>query len=451
MREQFARLAGVDVAVDVEPVPGGRGRARLAHPGRVRRDRRRHAGSAQAPFPRRARRHGLPHRPRPGTGRRRARVAGGRGSGPSTWWPLLRGTPSSCRCPAARGSRRWSRDGPRGWLGGRLRGQRPRVLAGSSGAAATFVGAVLEALAPQPGERAVDLYAGVGLFAAALADAVGESGEVLAVEAEGPAVASARRNLVTPLGRAASRTSRAGAQTLGAAGDSCRPCRARPAAHRGRSRRHRAGCGAGAARGRLCRLRPGRTRPRHGIPQEAGYGLRSLRAFDAFHDPPRGVCRGVRAGGGRVSEPFVHRVEVHFYEVDQVGVVFNAWYLAWCDDARLAYLASRGYGLEEARAADALRWCATPTSSGWRACSRGPRRDRGAAGEGGDHVVHAPPRDPPRGRQMLCAVLTVTYVAAGVAERVKRALPWVCARLWRRISRARTDAGGRHANRAGVA
>ena len=55
-----------------------------------------------------------------------------------------------------------------------------------------------------------------------------------------------------------------------------------------------------------------------------------------------------------MSEPFVHRVEVHFYEVDQVGVVFNAWYLAWCDDARLAYLASRGYGLEEARAADAL-------------------------------------------------------------------------------------------------
>ena len=27
-----------------------------------------------------------------------------------------------------------------------------------------------------------------------------------------------------------------------------------------------------------------------------------------------------------MSDPFVHRVEVHFYEVDQVGVVFNAWY-----------------------------------------------------------------------------------------------------------------------------
>ena len=52
--------------------------------------------------------------------------------------------------------------------------------------------------------------------------------------------------------------------------------------------------------------------------------------------------------------PFVHRVEVHFYEVDQVGVVFNAWYLAWCDDARLAYCAARGYGIEEAKAADAM-------------------------------------------------------------------------------------------------
>jgi tRNA/tmRNA/rRNA uracil-C5-methylase (TrmA/RlmC/RlmD family) len=50
-------------------------------------------------------------------------------------------------------------------------------------------------LRPRPGERAVDLYAGVGLFAAALAEAVGESGAVLAVEAEGPAIAHAEANL----------------------------------------------------------------------------------------------------------------------------------------------------------------------------------------------------------------------------------------------------------------
>ena len=44
------------------------------------------------------------------------------------------------------------------------------------GAAATFVDAVLQQLAPAAGERALDLYAGVGLFARALADAVGPGG-----------------------------------------------------------------------------------------------------------------------------------------------------------------------------------------------------------------------------------------------------------------------------------
>jgi tRNA/tmRNA/rRNA uracil-C5-methylase (TrmA/RlmC/RlmD family) len=65
------------------------------------------------------------------------------------------------------------------------------------GAAAVFVDTVLDWLQPATGERAIDLYAGVGLFAAALADAVGESGAVLAVEAEGPAMVSARSNLVS--------------------------------------------------------------------------------------------------------------------------------------------------------------------------------------------------------------------------------------------------------------
>ena len=56
------------------------------------------------------------------------------------------------------------------------------------GAAATYVTHVLAELAPQPGERALDLYAGVGLFALALADAVGEEGAVLAVEGDEQAV-----------------------------------------------------------------------------------------------------------------------------------------------------------------------------------------------------------------------------------------------------------------------
>lgn len=63
------------------------------------------------------------------------------------------------------------------------------------GAAQTFVDAVLEAAAPRAGERALDLYAGVGLFAAALARAVGSSGQVIAIESDAAACAHARDNL----------------------------------------------------------------------------------------------------------------------------------------------------------------------------------------------------------------------------------------------------------------
>jgi tRNA/tmRNA/rRNA uracil-C5-methylase (TrmA/RlmC/RlmD family) len=62
-------------------------------------------------------------------------------------------------------------------------------------AAATFVAHVRRELAAQPGERALDLYAGVGLFALALADAVGPTGVVLAVESDTHAIADAKSNL----------------------------------------------------------------------------------------------------------------------------------------------------------------------------------------------------------------------------------------------------------------
>ena len=63
------------------------------------------------------------------------------------------------------------------------------------GAAATFVAHVLHELEPKPGERATDLYAGVGLFALALADAVGPTGAVLAVESDARAFGDAKANL----------------------------------------------------------------------------------------------------------------------------------------------------------------------------------------------------------------------------------------------------------------
>ena len=62
------------------------------------------------------------------------------------------------------------------------------------GAATALAEAVLDGLDPQPGESAVDLYAGVGLFAALLGERVGETGSVLAVESDARACADAARN-----------------------------------------------------------------------------------------------------------------------------------------------------------------------------------------------------------------------------------------------------------------
>lgn len=59
----------------------------------------------------------------------------------------------------------------------------------------TLVDAVLDGLDPQWGENALDLYCGVGLFAGALADRVGEEGAVLGIESSKQAVADARHNL----------------------------------------------------------------------------------------------------------------------------------------------------------------------------------------------------------------------------------------------------------------
>ena len=56
----------------------------------------------------------------------------------------------------------------------------------------TLVAAVLDLLRPEPGDLALDLYAGVGLFAGALAPYVRR---VVAVESHAPAVEDARQNL----------------------------------------------------------------------------------------------------------------------------------------------------------------------------------------------------------------------------------------------------------------
>ncbi|MCO7240444.1 class I SAM-dependent RNA methyltransferase [Aeromicrobium sp. CnD17-E] len=62
-------------------------------------------------------------------------------------------------------------------------------------AAGTLVDAVLDAAEARPGDRVADLYAGVGLFTAFLADAVGPDGLVVSVEADRQGARDARRSL----------------------------------------------------------------------------------------------------------------------------------------------------------------------------------------------------------------------------------------------------------------
>ncbi len=63
------------------------------------------------------------------------------------------------------------------------------------GAPRVLVETVLGMLAPRPGERALDLYSGVGLFSVFLAEAVGEGGRLLSVEGDRRATELARENL----------------------------------------------------------------------------------------------------------------------------------------------------------------------------------------------------------------------------------------------------------------
>ena len=48
---------------------------------------------------------------------------------------------------------------------------------------------------------------------------------------------------------------------------------------------------------------------------------------------------------------FTHRVDMRYLEVDQQGVVFNMWYLAYFDDAMTAWLAHRGVPYQQLFAA----------------------------------------------------------------------------------------------------
>jgi acyl-CoA thioester hydrolase len=59
----------------------------------------------------------------------------------------------------------------------------------------------------------------------------------------------------------------------------------------------------------------------------------------------------MRKGWDKMTDNgFRYPVHVRFYEVDSLGVVFNMWYLGWCDEAMSAFMESIGYGYATLRA-----------------------------------------------------------------------------------------------------
>src|SRR5256886_662131 len=104
---------------------------------------------------------------------------------------LRRAGPSNRRLTPVRG---------RAYLSQRAAGRDWRVSAGAfwqvhPGGADALTAAVMTALEPRPGDVALDLYCGAGLFAGVLAPAVGPGGTVAGVEADAAAVRDARHNL----------------------------------------------------------------------------------------------------------------------------------------------------------------------------------------------------------------------------------------------------------------
>lgn len=151
VREQLARLAGLDVEVTVEPVPGDQDGLRW-------RTRQRFV-----PLP--DGRHGMrKHRSHDVVPVDDCLIAGAPAS------HLVRGVPFEVAAQTG-------------------------FWQVHPGAPETLVAAVLDALAPAPGESVLDLYAGVGLFARFLTEAVGGTGRVTLVEGDADACRHAAENV----------------------------------------------------------------------------------------------------------------------------------------------------------------------------------------------------------------------------------------------------------------
>jgi tRNA/tmRNA/rRNA uracil-C5-methylase (TrmA/RlmC/RlmD family) len=201
--QQLKRIAGIERVVTVEPVPGDtdglgwRSRVRFAVDAGGRAGLFRHRSHEIVPVSDCLIAHPLVRQAAvtrtawpgarwvevvaaPGTGERAVLVDAGAASRPSAWL-----------APGGQGPR---------CLTQRAAGRDWRVSATGfwqihPGAADLLAEAVLAAVRPEPGETALDLFCGVGLFASVLAERVGSEGAVIGIERDAAAVRDARYNL----------------------------------------------------------------------------------------------------------------------------------------------------------------------------------------------------------------------------------------------------------------
>ncbi len=216
--QQLRRLAGINLDVPVEAVPGDDGGLRwrttvsFAVGGRGITGLRRHRSHQVIEVSECLIAHplvtaaGITGRRWPGWEQIEVAVApaaGERGillSGRARLGPQdLAALPADSVQAAGRGGARTPMRG-RGYLIQRAAGRDWRVSLGGFwqvhvGAAEVLAAAVLAALEPLPGQTALDLYCGAGLFAGILAQAVGQTGRVIAIEADAAAFRDARHNL----------------------------------------------------------------------------------------------------------------------------------------------------------------------------------------------------------------------------------------------------------------
>lgn len=148
-------------------------------------------------------------------------------------------------------------------------------------AADTLVRAVMQGLLPRKNDTALDLYCGVGLFAGAIGQRIGEKGAVLGIESGKRAVEDARHNL-KDLDRVRIEHGKVD-QVLPRTGITECDLIVLDPPRAGSRQGH--GQAAGRPRSpphRVRGVRPGGPGPGHRVLPGRGYRVRTLRAFDLF-------------------------------------------------------------------------------------------------------------------------------------------------------------------------